>query len=425
MKVGAESNKITNAKKPNIFITFGWKKLKGNTECLRSLDGLMIKSSIDLTEDGQTMISLEYIETVTSVTGTIRYLDPNDIEIIYRKKESDSPKMNNMLVSEKLTWLTDWNASGPISRTTVAKILMDNKIKYIFEPTNDDKDVDVDVGFGDYLIDVINELTAKARHEKIKDQNFSYERGVMWTGKYNGVEDVTFIPYVWKAAPDENNPYPEKLLGKLKEGPVLSYKKSAAKGEKQLLSFTSDLNSKTSLMMQSQDELNKKLLSFSEDDMEMLNKTFREKGVEGLNEKERSPFAWGDKRDQMDRRNRVRVEMKEVLQGLNADSSANQNSQLKAILANNVFKGTVKIMGDPTIGTDFEPWAFKMKTNFDSIGGFGKVFGQRTWALTYVKHFFKEGSFETEMEILAYPEPPDTIIPPYRSVYDIIKTQEK
>ena len=104
MKVGADSNKITNTRKPNISLTFGWKKLRGGYDCLRSLDGLIIRSSIDLTDDGQVMISLEYIETVESVLGSIRYLNPNDIEIVYKKKENGGggKKLGDMTVGEKL-----------------------------------------------------------------------------------------------------------------------------------------------------------------------------------------------------------------------------------------------------------------------------------------------------------------------------------
>lgn len=144
MKIGADSNKIINVRQPNLSITFGWKKLRGNYECLKTLDGMIIKSAIDLTEDGQVQITIEYIETVTAITGAIRYLDPNDIEIIYTKKEEGSPKFADMLVSEKLAWLTSWD-----NGTTVCKMLKDNKVKYTFEATNDDKDADVNIGFGE------------------------------------------------------------------------------------------------------------------------------------------------------------------------------------------------------------------------------------------------------------------------------------
>jgi len=189
-------------------------------------------------------------------------------------------------------------------------------------------------------------------------------------------------------------------------GPVLTYKKTASSGQKQILSFTSDINSKTSLMMQSQDIINKKLMSFSEEDMEFLNNSFREKGLKGLQEKDKAGYhASAEEKDEAERRNAARTKMDEIVKSLKDETNTNQNNQLKAILANNVFKGNVKIMGDPTFGTDFVPWAIKMNTNFNSVGGFGTTFGNRAWALTYVKHVFGEGSYETEFELLTYPEP--------------------
>ena len=420
MKIGADSNAVRNVRKPNIFVTFGWKKLRGNYECLRSLDGMVIKSSIDLTDDGQVMISLEYIETVMSVTGTLRYLDPNDIQIIYNEKENGTFK--NMTVAEKLTWLTDWDKNA----TSVAQELKRQKIKYSFESTFDDKGVEIEIGFGDYLSNVINELTAKAEHQKVDRQNFSYERGITYTGKYNGIDGFNFLPYVWKAAPADDNVEPEKLLDKMTEGPTLVYKKTAAAGEKQILSFTSDLNSKTGLMFQSQDEINKKLMSFTEEDMEMINKTIREGGMDALRKKDSAGFlCFGLNQKEADARNRIKSEAVKVVAASKGETKSSQNSQLEAILAQNVFKSTIKIMGDPTFGTDYEPWKFKMKTNFNAVGGFGKVFGSRVWALTYTKHVFSEGSYETEMEMLAYPEPPANIFPEYKSQYDVMKMQEE
>lgn len=403
MKIGADSNKVVNIRKPNLKITFGWKRLRGYYECLRSLDGMIIKSAIDLGDDGQVQISIEYIETVMSVTGAIRYLNPDDIEIIYRKKEEGRPKFEDMLVSEKLTWLTSWD-----NGTEVCKMLKDNKIRYTFEATNDDKEADLNVGFGDYLVDAINELTSKAKKSQETGKNYSYERGVCYYQDAGGGEYNTIIPYFWKAAPDETNTRPMAVFDNMTEGPVLCYKRTAGAGEKQILSFTSDLNSKTSLMMQSQDELNKKLMEFSEEDMEVINESIRENGKEGLQQKDQAGwFASKEKVEEVDRRNTARAKMDKIIQSLGTETASNQNSQLKAILANNVFKGTVKIMGDPTFGTDFEPWKMAMKTNFTAVGGFGATFGNRTWALTYVKHTFSEGSFETELEMLTYPQPDD------------------
>lgn len=403
MKIGADSNKVVNVRKPNLKLTFGWKKLRGNYECTKSLDGMIIRSSIDLTEDGQVMISLEYIETVMSVIGTIRYLDPNDLEIIYKQKEENSPKLNDMTVAEKLRWITKWD-----NGTTVGKQLKDNKIRYSFEESNDDKEADINIGFGDYLVDVINELTSKAKKTFREGVNYSYERDISYY-EGSGEDVVTVLPFRWKAAPDENNNAPQELFSTMAVGPVLTYKKTAASGEKQILSFTSDLNSKTSLMMQSQDEINKKLMSFSEEDMEFLNESFRENGLDSLQEKDRAGWlASAEKRDEADRRNSAREKMDEVIRSLSNETSENQNNQLKAILANNVFKGNVKIIGDPTFGTDFVPWAMRLTTNFSSVGGFGTTFGNRTWALTYVKHVFGEGSYETELELLTYPQPDAT-----------------
>ncbi len=420
MKIGADSNSVRNVRRPNIFVSFGWKRLRGNYECLRSLDGMVIKSAIDLTDDGQVMISLDYRETVMSVTGTLRYLDPNDIEIIYKKKESGD--FDNMTVAEKLTWLTDWDKNA----TSVAMELKRQKVKYSFESTYEDKAVEIEIGFGDYLSNVINELTAKASHQKVNKQNFSYERGITYYGKYNGEEGFTFLPYVWKAAPTEDNTEPEKLLNQMVEGPTLVYKKTAAKGEKQILGFTSDLNSKTGLMFQAQDEINKKLMSFTEEDMNMINDIIREGGMDALAKKDSTGFlCFGLSQKEADDRNRLKSEAVDVVKASKGETKSSQNSQLEAILSQNVFKSTIKIMGDPTFGTDYEPWKFKMKTNFNAVGGFGKVFGSRVWALTYTKHVFSEGSYETEMEMLAYPEPPANIVPEYKSVYDVIEMNKQ
>jgi len=413
MKIGADSNKIVNVRKPNFKVTFGWKRLRGYYECLRSLDGMIIKTAIDLTDDGQVQITIDYIETVASVTGAIRYLDPNDIEMIYDKKEKGSPKFPDMLVSEKLTWLTSWdNATG--SKTSVWDILKNNRIKYTFETTNDDKEADVSVGFGDYLSDVINELTSKAKKTQEKGVNYSYERGICYYEK-DGDEYNTIIPYRWKAAPDETNTDPMATFKNMTKGPVLCYKQTAGSGEKQVLSFSSDLNSKTSLMMQAQDEINKKLMAFSEEDMETVNESLRKDGERGLAARDRETgwFMPKDRQEEAERRNKARIDMQDLLRTLNQETTDNQNSQLKAILANNVFKGTVKIMGDPTFGTDFEPWKMSMKTNFSTVGGFGTTFGNREWALTYVRHVFGEGSYETELELLTYPQPDDKPKDPY------------
>lgn len=420
IKIGAESNKPSNVRAPNIRITFGWKGLKGMTSCLAELSGMIIKSSMDITDDGQTMITLDYIETADSITSSLRFMNPNDIEAIYKAKTQSGGKgcpLSNALVSDKLKWLTNWDNAGGVQ---VIKSLKDNKIQYTFEDTFDDKAVDFNVGFADYLCDIINELTAKAQHKKVDGENYSYERGIIYVK--NG---ITYIPYVWRKAPSESNEKPDTVLDDMEKGPTLVWKKTASDGEKQILSFTSDLNSKTSLMMQAQDEINKKLMDFSEQDMQYLNNMLQKKGEDGLKDVYKPGFlCFGMSKDEADGRNTTITKVNNLLESLKSDTSDSQNDQLSAILANNVFKATVKIIGDPKMGTDYLPWNCRMATNFNSVGGFGKIFGDRRWALTYVRHMFTEGSYETELEMLAYPQPNTKPDAPTAVTYEDIKAKQ-
>ena len=130
-------------------------------------------------------------------------------------------------------------------------------------------------------------------------------------------------------------------------------------------------------MMQAQDEINKKLMDFSENDMQFLNDMFQKKGADGLNEVYKaglfSSLEMGMSKDEADNRNQTITKFNKIMQSLKDNTSNNQNDQLRAILANNVFKATVKIMGDPTFGHNVLPWEISMKTNFKDVGQFGST----------------------------------------------------
>lgn len=416
--VGIVSNHFTGLRYPNIKIEFGWINIftpgGRSSKVIESLEGLITKVEFDVTAEGITKATIYFIETITEILSTTRILDPDDIKIFYDEKFI----FDAMSVSQKLTYLFNPN------KFSYAKQIQDNGIVLEFGDTQDDENVKIELDWGDFIIDKINELTAKAKRPNDKDKKEKnhtdavYERisAPIYLGKLppkEGVEIPQYkIIYNWVETPDENATYEQKkdLWSTIKMGPTLFWKKAFNPKEgKKIIEWSSDLSSHGYLIHQAQDELTKKLTEFAEEDWKVVSKQIREKGEDYI--KVRRGFLESGKH--YDNRVNAVESFKEIEESITEKSTSAANNQLRAILMQNVFKATTRIMGDPFFGTheDGEPYKIQFKVEFgipidgtNESGEFPSLF-TRNWMLTNVKHFFEEGSYITELQLLAYPDP--------------------
>jgi len=407
-RLGAYTNSFMGAMNPNISVEFGWRGIIGQGLVVRSVTGLITKTAFDITAEGITTVDIHFIETAVEVLQRIKFMNANDIQYIFKCE-----KLKNMSAGGKLSWLFDVNQSPNLS---IHEILKRSNIKLwnVASRTDDKPDgIPLEINFGDSLIDVINSLCAKAEHTKVEGKNYSYERLKVYTVYDPKVgKDISHIYYGWRGSPDIEAGFEDKfddlpLEGKLKWKSSTSNKwenGQIKESWKQILTWTSDLNTKTHIIHQAQDALTEKLRDFEQKDIDEINKGIRDRGMEEITRTE-SGMIFTDGRD-AERRNKLRTTMTDIIKAEFGMEDKSKNNQMAAILNNNVFKATATIMGDPTIGTDYGAYERKFITDFSNVGGLGNVFGDRFWTFTKSRHIFTEGSYTTEMELLSYPPPP-------------------
>jgi hypothetical protein len=416
--VGFISNHFTGTRLPNIKVEFGWTNVFNSngrtTQAIESLDGLITKVEFDVTAEGITKAIIYFIETVTEILSTIRILDPNDIKTFY----DDKMLFDASPVYFKLKYLFNTD------KFSFAKQLRDNGIILEFEKTADDENVKIELDWGDFIIDKINELTAKARRPGDKDKKESehtdavYERtgAPIYTGSNISIKDNRIpeskIIYGWVETPDENSTAEQrrKIWEDTTQGPTLFWKKAFNPSEgKKMIEWSSDLSSHGHLIDQAQDELTKKLTEFAEEDWKYLSERIRKDG------KDYADISRGflESKNSFNEKVETVEQFKEIEQSIAGAATDSANNQLRAILMQNVFKGTTKILGDPFFGTSENGEAYKMRFKVDfglpvdgsnDSGTFTSLF-TREWLLTNIKHIFSEGSYVTELQLLAYPDP--------------------
>ena len=389
-QLGAESNSMRGKLNPNITVEYGWKGLNNIGVFTRRLTGLITKTAYDITDDGITTVDIHFIETAVEVLQRIKFFDPRDIELAFKKEE-----LKDRTASEKLDWLFDPNnglSMWPLILNPSGIVLINEANKGTDNP--DGKKIELNIG--DNLIDLINSLCAKAEHEKVEGYNYSFERL-----NVKKIGSKTEIRYGWRATPDvEAGTVMD--LSYMSIGTLVWKGATSTASRKQLLAFSSDLNSKTHLIHQSQDALTQKLKKFEQKDIDWINQRIRESGYEELMKNETG--TWWDTSG-MEVRNDLRQAMRDIIIKEQGFSQQSMNDQIKALLDANVFKATATIMGDPTIGTDHAPYYCSFYTDFTHVGGLATSFGDRYWTPTKTKHLFSEGSYKTEIELLTYPKP--------------------
>lgn len=449
---GAYSNSIEGKGKPNLRVHFGWQNLtkdKTTQEIMTELSGLILKTKFSIDpETAMTTIEIEYIEAMMSWFQNLRFLDLNDMIIL--DSEEIKNKIKEMSVSELLTHI--WDKSS--IKADLEK--SDTEIVVNFNNTGSDKKIDgrkFKIRFGDSLGEKINEITAQAVHEVDgesgkPDVAWSYERikksDELIVSKANdkGFVELKYsgtIEYDWLPAPmgesDEDtniaNTFSKSDI-ELTDGPDLLWKSQKSDSEsKMMLTWDSDLNSKEYLIHQARDELTQKLSQYTEGDWDTMQRYVKHLNEKGLNPQDEddptvraasqaSLEADIEKRSDRGRfglwwgrltggvvgdiaGNEERMQLVETLFNEAELTAGNPESQMAAIIANNVFQGQATILGDPNFGTILLPYQTKMTMVFEDVGEFATLF-QRDWLLTDVVHRFSEGSYVTEIKLLTYPE---------------------
>lgn len=182
---------------------------------------------------------------------------------------------------------------------------------------------------------------------------------------------------------------------------------------KYLMNWSSDLSSKTYLHFMAQTELERGLKRFDTVDMEAFVEALNNgKSLQDLQmEAMASPTSGAGK---------VLGEgfSGNIYQGLNTVSSG-ITSQMNSLVANNVFKATATIIGDPEMGHLYVPYVSGVFTEFRDVL-FQQMFtdqpGQtsaqynsnlaafsRRWMITKVVHKIESGQYTTDLELMTYP----------------------
>lgn len=192
---------------------------------------------------------------------------------------------------------------------------------------------------------------------------------------------------------------------------------------KYLINWSSDLNSKTYLHFMAQTELEKGLKRFDTVDMEAFINALNEgKSIEEIQAMGGSATTPGI--------GKVLGEgfSNNVYQGLNTVSSG-ITSQMNSLVANNVFKATATVIGDPELGMSgktsdrkgysYEPYISGVFTEFRDVS-FQQMFTgspdekfsdynsnlaafSRRWMITKVIHRIEAGQYTTDLELITYP----------------------
>lgn len=435
---GAYSNSIEGKGKPNLIIHFGWQGLRGETssaEEMQKITGLILKTKFSIDPDtAMTTIEVHFIEAVMAWLNNLRFLDPYDMIILDQLEHDNIKEMN---VGELLTYIWEESSIQTQIRNSGADV------QIYFAQTGSDKGT-VDgrkfkIRYGDGFIDKINEISAQAEYtvegeDDDPDIVWSYERRYKddWVD-----EDDNYharLIYGWKKASlgqEEDSPNVGDVWeGEVGQGPNLLWKSQRLDGgSKQMITWDSDLNSKEYLTLQAQDELTKKLAQYTDSDwdamQEYLSKLANEtdggnqisstdalqnaqEDLTNISERGALGRGWArlfnnaEWQIANDENRRQLVET--LIQGERTPrTSGDGASQIAAIIANNVFKGTATILGDPYFGTELLPYQVEMTMMFEDVGDFASLF-QREWLLTNVVHKFSESGYFTEIEVLSYPK---------------------
>ena len=192
---------------------------------------------------------------------------------------------------------------------------------------------------------------------------------------------------------------------------------------KYLVNWSSDLSSKTYLHFMAQTELERGLKRFDTVDMDAFINALNEgKSLEEIQAMGGSATTPGV--------GKVLGEgfANNVYQGLNTVSSG-ITSQMNSLVANNVFKATASVIGDPELGMSgrtsngtwysYEPYTSGVFTEFRDVsfqqmftGAPGEVSSQynsnlaafsRKWMITKVVHKIEAGQYTTDLELMTYP----------------------
>jgi len=450
--IGYWKNK--NAGRPNMSIQFGWVDLKAGAErgdMVQTIPAILLKTGFNMNENGIVTITLEFIENTERILDIVKFNKLEDLTLLNSEVNGDLKKMS---VKEILEFVIATDGIKAQLETFDIHLSFDDTFEM-----NDDKfgetGVDIKIRLGDTLGSKINEIISKATPDTT-EKDFS-DKGWLLASyvmkdkeiKYKTVNGKThyhsYILFGWRYAVTD-----EGRAGNLKKwqiekytmgvesesdieelkGPTLLWKKQSMNySEKTLLTFDVDLKMLDYATSMIKSELDTKLSQFNEEDWGKIAEVvqqIQEKGdtdakalltmnPQQLSEKATSEgksfglsydvgahiFGWGISEDDK-ARTQIIDEFNEVLR----NSSSNVTKAIGAIIHNNVFKAKAKIMGDPSFGTDYTMFNVYFDSDFNGAGSFAAFF-TRKWLLTKVSHKIEEGSYFTELEIMALPiEPP-------------------
>lgn len=451
-EVGRTSNAYTQQRFPNIKVLYGWVGLgpgRGagasngrdvgassdpiSNSYVAAVDGQITKVEFDLAADGTNVVRVAFIETYLEALSKIRFIYPEDFQWIHSRNRSKdwSSKGGKEGALGILNALCNPD-SGSRGGLKIHDDIEKSGLRIRFDGESIDEVKKVEIRYGDFLLDVVNKLINEVIHPSTEEGtgesdsklNYRYERTTVSDPDLSG-ESVTAlvksgtdsvehevkivnIIYDWKAVPveGEEDNYYETVTEDTKTGPALYWKKQGPpETTKRLVEWNADLNSVTHLMYSAQDELTKQLNTLNEDDWELVQGLMSSYG-EGWDDTDNvtSGFLARWRPEFRNERTEVVERFKEKAKTLfetAARGNASSNT-LKSIIRDNVFKGTAKILGDPSFGSSHIPWKCTFKMDFDSINAFTSLFSKR-WMLTNTKHIFSEGSYITELEVQTYP----------------------
>jgi hypothetical protein len=459
-KIASQNNNfLGGATGPTIWITFGWKSLSlgpgvssaGKTrDFLSTIDGLITGVEFDMSDEGVITANVKFFEYAASTIDLVKFVAVADMQIgnVRNLYDQNNSGYDDRLPQHLMTYILK-----PAS-TSAGKFLDDKKIQIIFLGANDTKEIAKDrwpnVRFGSALTSWINEVTSIMERKDSNQQNtgststsksqadqfiYSYEKiGTaflgedqssmhdMIVGRLNDnrikmVAGYKYVVYDWKASKEEtqdtqndHDPTPPDI--QFWQGPTLVYKGLQKKaGQKTILNWSSDLSSHTALVFQFGTDLDRKMKNFTEDDWKNF-ETIMTKGwitTTGQNGPTltanttvaavRDKFSGVDEQAALRMVNDLYSEQKEAEK---SSATANQFTQLRAVIRNNAFKATATIMGDPAIGTTFSGGSTILPTNFLPLSQYANDLFGRSWIQLKTVHKFEAGKYTTDIEMLSY-----------------------
>lgn len=438
--------KNANAAIPNMVIHFGWIGLRpsgGDTSYVQKIPAVLLKTGFGMNEEGIITIDIEFVENTERLLNSIKFNHLADLTLL-------NSEMNDNVKNKKIYEVLQ----AVVESDLVKKQLETFGIKVLFDQTYEDEHHaygiegdDIKIRLGDNLSEKINELIARSMPQEDPKKTFSYEMigKIVEENSSGNDKDPPFnyvIKFGWASSPtdealdnmtaDEARDSMKKGEDELIEGPRLIWKKqSDSENEKTLISFDIDLKMLDFATSMMRGELDKKLSSFGEENWDKIaeavdamdknnplltkdtnelaqwvkeqnNNPDKKPGdpLVGLDYDEKSGGVWFVRwRNREDRD--IQQSVEEFNQIL-ADTSNNVNNQIRTIIRNNVFKAKARIMGDPSLGTEFTMFKVVFNTDFSAVGQFAEFFN-REWLLTKVTHKIEEGGYFTDIELMALP----------------------